>query len=376
MEDRKIKVAITHGDTNGTGYEQIFKVFADPEMLELCTPVIYGSPKVAAYHRKALDTQAAFTIISDAEDTHEGKVNLLTTFDDEVKVELGLPSKESAAAALKALDRAIADYKQGLFDVLVTSPMNNAATITPDMPFAGNGIYVATHTDDAATAVNMLVTEQIRVALATDGVPMGQVEGLLSKNDLQEKCISVYKSLKRDFGLSNPRIALLSLNPEEAVANNDTFEENIITPTIEALSAQGIQAFGPYQGDEFFGNCLYSQFDIVVAMYHDQGAIPFRLLAGEDAVEYTAGLPIICTQPCHNPQFQLAGKGTSDPTALRHAIYTAIDIYRNRDAYDEPTANPLKKLFHEKRDDSDKARFAVTKKKDNDDKESQTQAEA
>ena len=337
MEERKIRVAITHGDTNGIGYEVIFKAFEDPMMFDLCTPIIYGSPKVASYHRKALSLETQFSIIDKAEDARDGRLNLLTTFDEEVKVELGLPSDESDAAARKAVARAKEDLQKGLYDVLVQAPMRSAATHGKE--------------DKSLT---MMVSDMVRIGLVTTHLPLKEVPAAVTVEKIVDKAAIFHASLRRDFRISNPRIALLALNPQLG-----TEEEQVILPAIEQIEKQGIQAFGPYVADDFFGQQMYYDFDGVLAMYDDQGLVPFKTLAIDYGVKLKAGISAICTTPDHGPAFDIAGKGVADPQSLRHAVYTAVDMYRHRISYDEPLAHPLPKLYHEKREDGEKVRFAM-----------------
>lgn len=364
MEDNLIRVAITHGDTNGIGYEVIFKTFDDPEMLEICTPIIYGSPKVAAYHRKMLGVTANFSIIDKAEDAKNGRLNLLATFEEEVKVDIGQPSEVAGEAALKALDRAMDDYSAGLYDVLVTAPINKKSIQGDTFHFAGHTEYLENRAGDGHKALMILMNEGLRVALVTTHLAIRDVADAITKEGIVEKGEIFFNSLKRDFRLSNPRIAVLALNPH---AGDDgllgTEEGEIIKPAIEELEKKGVQAFGPYAADGFFGSGMYSRFDGVLAMYHDQGLAPFKALVSANGVNYTAGLPIVRTSPDHGTAYDIAGKGMADERSLRQAIYTAIDIYRNRKNYDEPLADPLKKLYREKRDDSEKARFATQRNK-------------
>ena len=363
MEERKIRVAITHGDTNGVGYEVIFKVFADPAMLELCTPVIYGSPKIAAYHRKALSLETNFSIISNAEDVRDGRLNLLTCFDDEVKVELGQPSAEAGEAALKALDRAMTDYRSGLYDVLVTAPINKSTIHSPGFQFPGHTEYIETSVGEGQKALMILMNENLRVALVTTHLPIKDVARAITKEAIIEKATIFHQALKRDFRISAPRIAVLSLNPhagDNGLLGSE--EKEIIAPAVEELATKGVQAFGPYPADGFFGSGAYDHFDGVLAMYHDQGLAPFKTIALDSGVNYTAGLPIVRTSPDHGTAYDIAGQGKADENSMRQAIYTAIDVWRNRQNYDEPLQNPLPKLFHEKREDGDKARFAVRPK--------------
>ena len=337
MEERKIRVAITHGDTNGIGYEVILKAFENTAMLDLCTPIIYGSPKVAAYHRKALSLETQYSVIEKAEDARDGRLNLLNTFDEEVKVELGVPTPESDAAARKAVARAKEDLQKGLYDVLVQAPM-----------LSGNN---AAKEDKSLT---MMVTDLVRIGLVTTHLAIKDVPQAITKEKIADKGRIFFNSLKRDFRISNPRLAVLALNPQPG---NE--EENVIAPAIEELEKQSVQAFGPYVADDFFGQKMYYDFDGVLAMFDDQGLVPFKTLALDYGVKLKAGISAICTTPDHGPEFEIAGKGMADEMSMRHAIYTAIDMYRNRLNYDEPLAHPLPKLYHEKREDGDKARFAV-----------------
>ena len=345
MENRKLRVAITHGDTNGIGYEIIFKTFSEPAMLELCTPIIYGSPKVAAYHRNALGIQGNFTIINSAAEAHNNKVNLLTTFDQEIKVDLGNPSKEAGMASLAALEKAMADYKEGLFDVLVTAPINKNNIQSDDFHFCGHTEYIEERAGNGDKALMILLNDMLRVALVTTHLPIRDVAAAITKESIIEKATIFHNSLKRDFRISNPRIAVLALNPH---AGDDGLlgreEQEVIIPAIKELSDNGIRAFGPYAADGFFGHESYTAFD----------------------VNFTAGLPIVRTSPDHGTAYDIAGKNMADESSFRNAIYLALDVFRNRIEYDEPFNNPLKKLYHEKRDDSEKARFSINKFKEQD----------
>lgn len=340
MEDRKIRVAITHGDTNGIGYEIILKAFEDPAMLDLCTPIIYGSPKAATFHRNAMKLETPFTIIKKAGEAHEGKLNMLATFDEEVKVELGRPTAESADAARMALQKAKEDLKEGLYDVLVQAP-----------------VVSSNKADLEDRSLLVLFADDIRVAFVTSHLPIKDVAEYITLERILEKGRLFYMSLKRDFRINNPRIAVLALNPQPG--NEET---EIIKPAIEALEKEGIQAFGPFAADDFFGNAMQYNFDGILAMYDDQGNVPFKTIATEYGVKMKTGFPFVITTPDQDPCFEIAGKGEANPASMRHAIYAAIDIFRNRINYDEPLANPLPKLYHEKREDGDKARFAVRPK--------------
>ena len=365
MEEKKIRVAITQGDTNGVGYEVVLKAFADPTILELCTPIIYGSAKIATYHKKALNLETNFSTINKAEDARDGRVNLLVCHDDDTKVEFGQPSAEAGQAALYALDRAMTDYRSGLFDVLVTAPINKATIQSPSFHFPGHTEYIETSVGEGKKALMILMNDVLRVALVTTHLPIKDIAKAISKEAIIEKATIFHQSLRRDFRISCPRIAVLSLNPH--AGDNGLLgaeEKDIIQPAIEQLAENGIQAFGPYAADGFFGSGCFNFFDGVLAMYHDQGLAPFKTIALDNGVNYTAGLPIVRTSPDHGTAYDIAGQGKADENSFRQAIYTAIDIWRNRQNYDEPLKNPLPKLFHEKREDGNKARFAQPRPKD------------
>lgn len=361
MENRKIRVAITQGDTNGIGYELIFRAFAGTEILDLCTPIIYGSPKIATYHDNALDLNAKFTIINDASEARDGRVNLLTVFDDDIKVELGTPTEESGNAGLRAIDRALADYQQGLFDVLVTAPIDN----NDAFHFSGQSRYIEDHIECDGQGLSILTSDDLRVALVTRNLPLHQVAESITKENIEATAKKFYESLRRDFRISNPRIAVLSINPK--AGDNGllgTEEQEIIRPAIEELAKEDIEAFGPYATDRLFGTGDYDYFDGILAMYYDQGLAPFRAIAPDSGVNYTAGLPIVRTAPEVGASFDIAGRNEADATPMLHAIYLAIDIFRHRKEYDEAGTNPLPKLYHEKKDDSDKVRYAIPKKRE------------
>ena len=361
MEERKPRVAITHGDINGVGYEVILKTFAEPAILELCTPIVYGSPKVAAYHSKALNIDTPFTIIANASEAQDGRLNMLTTFDEEVKIDLGQPTPESGLAALTALDRALDDWQKGLFDVLVTAPVfkNSIAD------FNGHTEYIEKRLGDGKKGLTILTNEDLRVALVTNNVAIKDVAEAITMQKIVEKAQLFHQALRRDLRVSNPRIAVLALNPrcgEEGVLGTE--EQEVINPAIKELIDKGLQVFGPYAADDFFGRSSYYRFDGVLAMYHDQGQTPFKAVAYENGVRFTTGLSLVRTAPAHGANFAAAGKGVTDEQSLRNAIYTAIDVWRNRQNYDEPFENPLPKLYHEKRDESEKVRFSQPRPKD------------
>lgn len=365
MENSKIRVAITHGNTNGIGYELIFKAFEEPEMFDFCIPIVYGSPKVAAYHSKALGMKDNFSIINNADEAQEGRVNLLPVFDEDIKVELGVPSADSTRAAVKALDRAITDYKDGLFDVLVSAPVNRGDAHVDGFDFPRCDKYIEQCLGDGKKGIDMLINEGMRLALLTDSIGLKDVPQAISARGIIEKVALMFTTLRRDMRVSAPRIAILALNPYNGDKPLGTTEADAIAPAVEKLAEAGVNAFGPYKADDFFQQGDYMAFDAILAMYHDQGMAPFKALHPDNNIHYLGGLPLIATAPDLTPSYDIAGQGVADPTPLRHAIYAAIDGFRNRKAYDTPLASPLPKLYHEKKDDSEKVRFSIPKKHEN-----------
>ena len=358
MENRKIRVGITHGDINGVGYEVILKTFSDPTMLELCTPVIYGSPKVAAYHRKAMEIPTNFSIVNTAEDAQDGRVNVVNCIEEELKVELSKPTPEAGKAALTALEKALADYRAGLFDVLVTAPINKHTIQSDTFHFPGHTEYIEERVGDGQKALMILLKGDFRVALVTGHVPVRDIPGMLTKELIMEKMEIFHQSLKKDFGIDNPRIAVFSLNPHAGDHGLlGTEEEEVIIPAMKEMIAKGVQCFGPYPADGFMGSGNYTHFDGILAMYHDQGLAPFKALAMDEGVNFTAGLPIVRTSPAHGTAYDIAGKGVASEDSFRQAVYVAMDVFRNRAWEKEISARPLRKQYYEKRDDSDKLKL-------------------
>ncbi|MCI6049935.1 4-hydroxythreonine-4-phosphate dehydrogenase PdxA [Phocaeicola plebeius] len=358
MENRKIRVGITHGDINGVGYEVILKTFSDPTMLELCTPVVYGSPKVAAYHRKAMEIQTSFSIVNSAEEVQDGRVNVVNCIEEELKVELTKPTSEAGKAALAALERALADYREGLFDVLVTAPINKHTIQSDAFHFPGHTEYIEERVGEGQKALMILLKGDFRVALVTGHVPVRDIAGELTKELIMEKMEIFHRSLKKDFGIDNPRIAVFSLNPH--AGDNGllgTEEQEVIIPAMKEMIARGVQCFGPYPADGFMGSGNYTHFDGILAMYHDQGLAPFKALAMDEGVNFTAGLPIVRTSPAHGTAYDIAGKGIASEDSFRQAVYVAMDVFRNRAWEKEISARPLRKQYYEKRDDSDKLKL-------------------
>lgn len=357
MEERLIKVGITHGDINGVGYEVILKTFLDMRVADFCTPIIYGSSKIAAYHRKALELPPVnMNIISRAEDAGASRLNIINCVNDEVKVELSKPTAEAGEAAFMALEAAVADMKRGVVDVLLTAPINKHSIQNDNFHFPGHTEYLEQCFGNLEKkALMILLKDNLRVALVTGHVPLSQVASMISVDTVVEKLRIFNQSLKQDFAIVKPRIAVLSLNPHAGDAGLlGTEEERVIKPAMKEAEKKGVMSFGPYPADGFFGSRMYDKFDGVLAMYHDQGLAPFKALAMDDGVNYTAGLPIVRTSPAHGTAYDIAGKNMASEESFRQALYVALDIYRNRARYKEATANPLRKQYFEKGGDNEK----------------------
>lgn len=346
-----IKVGITQGDINGIGYEVILKTFADIRMAEICIPVIYGSSKVASYHRKTLDLQpVSLNQIGSAKDAVENKVNIINCTNDELKVELGQSTSVAGEVAFKSLEMAVADLKGGLIDVLVTAPINKHNIQREGFHFPGHTEYLEERFgQEGDKSLMILVKDSLRVALVTGHIPLAEVPEVLTKEKIIDAATRFETSLRRDFRIGKPRIAVLSLNPHAGENGLLGKEENeIIIPALEELRGQKKICLGPYPADGFFGSGEFSRFDGVLAMYHDQGLAPFKTIAMEDGVNFTAGLPIIRTSPAHGTAYGIAGKGLASEESFRQAVYMAIDTFASRRDYDKAYANPLKKLYYEK----------------------------
>jgi len=351
-QTKRIRVGITQGDTNGVGYEIILKAFAEPTILELCTPIVYGNPRIATYHRKGMNLTTNFVSMQDASEAQDDHLNMVVIDDSEVKIELGQPSPEAGQQALKSLEWALKDYQDGKIDVLVTAPINKNTIQSDSFHFPGQTEYVEAKVGDGHEALMILLNERLRVALVTTHLPVAHVSEHITQETVLHKLQLLHQALLRDFALSTPRIAVLALNPHAGDGGLlGEEEQTVISPAIAQAAEMGITALGPYPADGFFGARMYEHFDAVLAMYHDQGLTAFKALAMDDGVNYTAGLPLVRTSPDHGTAYDIAGQGVADENSLRQAIYLAIDVWRNRQRYDEAHENPLPKLFHERRED-------------------------
>lgn len=352
-----IKVGITHGDVNGIGYEILLKAFSDARLLELFQPVIYGSSKSASYHRKVADNNTIhFHIINRADEAQAGKINLVNCVKEETKIELGTASQEAGESALIALDAAASDLLNNKIDLLVTLPINKNSIQGERFNFPGHTEFLQDRfSPEGEKALMIMATDSLKVALATAHMPISEVPSAITKELILEKLRTLDQCLKRDFRIENPRIAVLGLNPhagENGLLGKE--EAEIIAPAVKEAQDEWILCAGPYAADGFFGTGRFKDFDAILAMYHDQGLIPFKALAMDMGVNFTAGLPIVRTSPDHGTAYDIAGKNEASDESFRQAIYMGIDIFRNRQAYDEARKNPLKKMFFDRGKDDEK----------------------
>lgn len=343
MQDKPI-IGITTGDINGIGPELIIRTFSDNRMLDLCTPVVFASNKLINFYRRiATEHSFSFTSTKDLTKLNPKQVNVFNCWDEEVPIQPGALTEAGGKYAVRSLTVAAQCLKDGQLDALVTAPINKSNTQSADFPYTGHTPFLKEKF--AAKDVLMLLYDQgLRVALATEHVPITEVGRLITKELLQGKISILKETLIRDFGIDKPRIAVLALNPH---AGDDgrigQEEQHIIRPLIEQLQQQGTLAYGPYSADAFFARGSYQQFDAVLAMYHDQGLAPFKTIAQGGGVNYTAGLPVIRTSPDHGTAFDIAGKYLADETSFREAVFQAIDLLAQRSNYAQYTANPMRR---------------------------------
>ncbi len=348
------RIGITHGDFNGVGYEVILKTFDDNRMLEMCTPVVYGSAKIAAFYRKSLDLQGTPVVqVNEASQARADALNFINVIGQEAHIAPGESSREAGEAAFAALERAVADLRSGEIDMLVTAPISKHNIQSDLFSFPGHTEYLETSVGEGEKSLMILCNSSLRVALVTTHLPIAKVPAAITAEAVLEKLRIFEQSLIQDFGVVKPRIAVLALNPHAGENGLLGAEETeVIEPAIAQAREKKMHVFGPYAADGFFGNGLYKKFDGVLAMYHDQGLAPFKTLSMESGVNFTAGLPVVRTSPDHGTGYDIAGKGVASEESMRSAIYMAIDICRNRRNYEEMTANPLKKHYHEKGKDN------------------------
>ncbi|MCB9189573.1 MAG: 4-hydroxythreonine-4-phosphate dehydrogenase PdxA [Flavobacteriales bacterium] len=338
---RRVKVGITVGDTNGIGIEVILKALDDNRLLDHITPVIYGPSRVVAFQKKELNLNATYQKIKDVNEAKGNKIFLFSTNEDEVKIDFGQATSESGKEAFSSLKQAVGDLAAAKVDVLVTAPINKKNIQSQGFDFPGHTEYLTSYSN-VEDSLMFMIYNGLRVGVATNHVPLNEVAKQLTKEVIVSKIRLLDQSLRRDFGIQRPRIAVLGLNPhagENGAIGNE--ESNVVGPAIEMAVKEGILAFGPYASDGLFGSGNFKKFDGILAMYHDQGLTPFKAMAGGEGVNFTAGLPIVRTSPDHGTAFEIAGKNEANPDSFRNAIYLAVDVFANRKVFKDLTANQL-----------------------------------
>lgn len=336
-----IIVGISIGDLNGIGSEVILKTFEDTRMLELCTPVIFANAKIVSFLRKELNVDIAIHGIDKIEQLVVGKINVLNVWREGVNLELGKNDDLVGSYAIKSFVAATKALKEGLVDVLVTAPINKYNIQSEEFKFPGHTDYLDKELE--GDALMLMVHDDLRVGLLTDHVPVNEVAKHLNEKLISSKIKTIIQTLKQDFEIEKPKVAVLGLNPhsgDNGVIGQE--EEKIIKPALKKLFEAGNMVFGPFSADGFFGSAQYEKYDAVIATYHDQGLIPFKTLSFGNGVNYTAGLNKIRTSPDHGTAYEIAGKGVANHESFKEAVYLAIDIFKKRNDYQELIKNPLK----------------------------------
>ena len=348
--DKLRKIGITHGDVNGVGYEIILKAIGDEGITELFTPVIFGIPKFAEKAKELLELQnLSFHVVKDASEVKEGRINIVALKGKEPELHPGEVRKDSGESAVESLEEAVEALKQGDIDALVTAPISKEAVQSERFNFPGHTEFLTEKLGEGEEAMMILCNDTLRVALLTKHVPISKIPENITKEKIMAAVEKFAVTLKKDFGIVRPSIAVLSLNPhagDGGLLGNEEVE--IIKPAIDELQEKGLLAFGPFPADGFFGHGSYKKFVGILAMYHDQGLAPFKTIATDGGVNFSACLPFVRTSPDHGTAFDIAWKGEADATSMRDAIYMALDIIRRRNSFEEASENPLKKYIQDK----------------------------
>ncbi|MDD5694937.1 MAG: 4-hydroxythreonine-4-phosphate dehydrogenase PdxA [Bacteroidales bacterium] len=345
--DHLVKVGITHGDINSISYEIIIKTFSDQRIAESFTPILYGHSKVASYYRKMFNVnELTFNLVKKADAALPRRLNIINCYEQEVKIELGQPTEIGGELAYLSLKMATDDLIKNQIDVLVTAPINKHNIQSKEFQFPGHTEYLASRFN-VNSYLMMMVDQQLRIGIMTGHLPIRDVTSAISKELVLQKIRIMHDSLVRDFGIRNPKIAVVGLNPHAGDQGLlGTEDEQIILPAIREMQEKQMLVFGPFPADGFFGTFSQVRFDGVLTAFHDQGMIPFKTLAMESGVNYTAGLPFVRTSPAHGTAYDIAGKNEASPDSFRQALYLAVDIFNKRKEYSELMANPLQKTTH------------------------------
>jgi len=341
---KKIKVGISIGDINGVGLEIIIKTLANPDILKTCIPVIYGSSKIVSYHKNIVGLdQFNFHSVRSGDRFRDDKVNVVNCWDENVNITLGKLTEEGGKFAYISLDKAVNALKENQIDALVTAPINKKAMQMANFPHPGHTEYL-TKEFGFKQSLMLMVKDDLRVGVVTGHIPVKEIAQTLTKDLVKAKLKMLNNSLKKDFGIERPTIALLGLNPhasDDGVMGEE--EEKIIRPVIIEAKKKGVIVMGPYPADGFFGAMEYKKFDGVLAMYHDQGLVPFKTLAFGEGVNFTAGINIVRTSPDHGTAYDIAGKNEARIDSFRQALFLAVDVARNREEYDDAHEDQMKR---------------------------------
>ncbi|KPM30855.1 4-hydroxythreonine-4-phosphate dehydrogenase [Croceitalea dokdonensis DOKDO 023] len=338
----KIRLGISVGDLNGIGCEVALKTFEDNRMLDFCTPVIFASNKTISHQKQTLGIQISFNGVPHAAKAIDGKINVVNIWKETPKSEFGQATEEGGTYAIRSLRAAVGSLKAGDIDVLVTAPINKNNIQAADFNFPGHTDFLAQELE--GESLMFMVSNSLRIGLLTDHIAVKDVANAITTKLVKDKIMTMMNSLKVDFGLRKPKIAMLGINPHSG--DNGTIgqeDDKILKPAIAQLFDQGNLVYGPYSADSFFGSNTHQNFDAILAAYHDQGLIPFKTLSFGQGVNYTAGLSKVRTSPDHGTAYEIAGQGKADPRSFKEAVFAAIQIYRNREEHKELTKNPLKK---------------------------------
>ena len=340
-KEENIKVGISIGDLNGVGGEIVLKMFEDSRILEFCTPIIFASIKTLTFLKAHFKSEINFNSINNIGQTVSGKINVFNVWNEQVNIEFGKEDSKIGEYAFKSLEVATKALKRGDIDVLVTAPINKHNIQSEDFQFPGHTDYLAQQL--SGNSLMFMVTDTLKVGLLTDHVPVKDIAQHISSELIEEKINTVYNTLQKDFRIRKPKIAVLGINPhtgDNGVIGKE--DDEIMRPTLKSIKDSGKLVFGPYAADSFFGSNNYKNFDAIIASYHDQGLIPFKTLSFGQGVNFTAGLSKVRTSPDHGTAYEIAGKGVADPSSFKEAVFTAIQIFKNRLEFEELTQEPLK----------------------------------
>jgi len=341
-KEEKIKVGITIGDLNGIGGELIIKTFEDSRVLDFCTPVIFASSNVISFLKKHFDSDLKFHAINNIKDIIYGKLNVMNVWKEQVAINFGQEDETSGKYAIRSFKFGTRALKEGAIDILITAPIHKHNIQSESFNFPGHTDYLNQELE--GNSLMFMIANNLKVGLLTDHIPVKDVASQITEERILMKINIIHDTLIRDFGIQKPKIAVLGINPhtgDNGVIGEE--DDTVMKPALQKIRDEGKLVFGPYSADSFFGSDNYKNFDAVVAAYHDQGLIPFKTLSFGQGVNYTAGLNKIRTSPDHGTAYEIAGKGVADTNSFKEALFTGLNIFKTRTAYDELSLNKMKK---------------------------------